>query len=256
MADGKRDTDWDAIEREYKAGQLSIREIARQFDVDPSYLSRKAREKKWKRALAGQVRVAVAEKLVRDGVSPQSPHGSPQELAGEDKPSSAPASADSRTDAEIVEAAAQRGVEVVRQHMKTLAAGNTLVAAMIEELARSTLNQDEIVEAITEETAEPAETEETKAARRDRLRRRSQMLQAISLPQRAQTMQSLSASLRNLIPLERKTFNLDEQPEGDDEQSATEKLYKQISGNRHEPVLMLPAPGKHAQPSAIRPADD
>ncbi len=92
----KKGIDWEAIEREYKAGQLSIREIARQYDVSPALIVRKAKKQEWKRDLTEQIRKSVNIKLVNTDVN-----------------------TDVNTQ-EIVEMAAVRSVEIVRSHRKYL----------------------------------------------------------------------------------------------------------------------------------------
>lgn len=99
----KSSVDWEAIEREYRAGQLSLREIGRTYGVTDTAIRKKAKAEGWERALAEKVREAVRERLVRtDG----SQSGSQQSRA--------------RTDRDTVEAAALRGLEVVTSHRRDL----------------------------------------------------------------------------------------------------------------------------------------
>lgn len=100
--DGKPKTDWEAIEREFRAGQLSIRAIASAHGVTDTAIRKKAKAEGWQRSLANKVREAVREKLVR---SDGSQDGS-QSLRA--------------SDSEIVENAALRGLAVVTSHRKDL----------------------------------------------------------------------------------------------------------------------------------------
>lgn len=94
----KRKTDWEAIERDFRAGMLSLRETGRRHGVTEGAIRKKAKAEGWARPLAEKVRKAVREKLVRiDGTHPQR-----------------------ATDAEIVEAAAEIGKEVQLTHRKDL----------------------------------------------------------------------------------------------------------------------------------------
>lgn len=91
-------TDWEAIEREYRAGQLSVREIGRQYDVTEGAIRKKAKAGQWERALAAKVSAAVREKLVRaDGTQDQR-----------------------ASNTSIVETASQRGFDVVTSHRRDL----------------------------------------------------------------------------------------------------------------------------------------
>lgn len=99
MSDGKRQSvDWDKVEREYRAGMLSSREIARRHGVTEGAIRKKVKAQGWARPLAEKVRTAVREKLVRiDGTQSQR-----------------------ATDAEVIEAASEIGKEVQLTHRKDL----------------------------------------------------------------------------------------------------------------------------------------
>jgi hypothetical protein len=171
--------DWEAIEREYRAGQLSVREIAQQHGVSHTAINKRAKAEGWLRNLAQKVREEVSNRLVSTEVS----------------------SAQAR---EAVETAVRRGVEVVRQHRGSLGRMHRIAELMMAELEHGTENAGEI-EALIE-----AETAEDRSANR-----RNAMLKAVSLPSRASTLRELSQTLKNLIPLERQAFNLDD-PGGDE----------------------------------------
>ncbi|MDR3487080.1 MAG: hypothetical protein P4M05_19510 [Bradyrhizobium sp.] len=173
----RKSPDWEEIEREYRAGQLSVRAIAAQHGLTEGAIRKRAKADGWARPLADKVRAAVKEKLVRA-------EGTQTERA--------------RTDAETIEVAAARGVELVRQHRASLNRANTIVAKLLDELESATDKRDEItdeIEAATEGDRNP--------------NRRNAMLRAVSLPSRAQTVRELSQAMKNLIPLERQAFNLD-----------------------------------------------
>jgi transposase-like protein len=91
----RRTTDWEAIEREFRAGQLSVREIARQHGVTDGAIRKRAAAHGWERDLSGQVRETVRSRLVRTEVR----------------------TANAR---EAVDAAAARGVDVVLRHRRRL----------------------------------------------------------------------------------------------------------------------------------------
>lgn len=121
----KRKTDWEAIEREYRAGQLSNREIAARFGVTEGAIRKKAKAAGWDRPLAGKVRQAIAEKLVRtDGThaGTQSPRVS---------------------DREIIEGAALRGFEVVQSHRRDISQLTAISNILATRLA-AVLNSDPV----------------------------------------------------------------------------------------------------------------
>lgn len=72
----KPSVDWEAVERLYRAGQVSVREIARQHEITEGAIRKEAKKRKWVRQLADKVRDAVREKIVRidgtqNGTQPQ-----------------------------------------------------------------------------------------------------------------------------------------------------------------------------------------
>jgi hypothetical protein len=110
----KPPTDWEAVEREYRAGQLSVREIARRCDLSEGAIRKRAKADGWQRALAERVRLAVREKLVREDGT-QSPRAS---------------------DREVLEGAAHRGFEVVTSHRKDLTQLHGLKRVLMDRLAQ------------------------------------------------------------------------------------------------------------------------
>lgn len=170
----KRGVDWEAIEREFRAGQLSVREIARQHNASHTAINKRAKAEGWTKDLAAQVRKEVSNRLVSTEVS----------------------SGNAR---EAVETAAVRGVELVRQHRGALARLHKIVEKLSAELDESTDNRTEIEQAIHDETLGDPNRQ-----------RRNQMMKAVGLPSRCATARELSQAIKNLIPLERQAFSLDD----------------------------------------------
>lgn len=100
--------DWEAIEREYRAGQLSVREIARIHGITEAAIRKRAKNENWERDLTQQVRASVRAKLVRDESSQDGTHHQRE------------------ADRDIVDEMARRGVEVVRSHRRSLAQLNAI----------------------------------------------------------------------------------------------------------------------------------
>lgn len=181
MSEQRKTVDWEAIEREYRAGQLSLREIGRIHDVSDTAIRKKAKAEGWQRDLTEKVREAVRTKLVRELSGSQ--NGSQEQREANDR--------------EIVEETSDRGVALVRSHQKSLARGHGIVMKLLAELEEATDDRVEIEEAIEQETE----------ADRDP-KRRNQMLRAVNLGSRAATVRELSMAIKNLIPLERQAFGL------------------------------------------------
>ena len=83
--------DWESIRKEYRVGQLSIREIARQSGVSEGAIRKKAKKYGWQRDLTAKVNSKVAE-LVR--------------------------TPNTQEDANLIDQAADRALKVVELHRK------------------------------------------------------------------------------------------------------------------------------------------
>jgi hypothetical protein len=99
VADEEQGHDWEAIEKAYRAGQLSIREIARQHHLSEGAIRKKAKADEWERDLTAKVRAAVRTELVRTEVRTSNAH-----------------------EREAINEAAARGAEVVRGHRRDITA--------------------------------------------------------------------------------------------------------------------------------------
>lgn len=173
MADRKQ-IDWEAVEREYRAGQLSVVEIGRQHGVSHTAINKRAKRDGWARNLADRVRKEVSTRLVSTEVSPE-------------------------TEAQAVDIAAARGVQIVREHQSSIGRGQKMVSVLFGELEEASANR-EAVDAEIE-----AATSGDKGGKR-----RAMMLRAVALPSRATTLTNLAGALKTLVGLERQAFSLDD----------------------------------------------
>ena len=105
---------WDAIERDYRAGVYTTKDLANTYGITPSGLLKHAKAKKWTKDLSTKVQERIKEKMVRAGIS------HPPTL--------------SRTDTEAIEAAAERAVRVLLQHQKDLDQYGKVERGMLGEL--------------------------------------------------------------------------------------------------------------------------
>jgi len=123
----RRQFDWEAIEREYRAGQLSVAEIARQHGLSHTAINKRAKKDGWLRDLTERVRERVSAKLVSPEVS--------------------------EANAEVaVETAAARGVEIVLRHRKDIARLRELREALTtkaEALAPEVATLSQLSDAVT-----------------------------------------------------------------------------------------------------------
>ncbi|MBO9483788.1 hypothetical protein [Salinisphaera sp. G21_0] len=65
MTGKRKSIDWEAIEADYRAGQLSIRALADKHGTKNSTVRSRAKKEGWERDLSGQVKQAAKNKLSR-----------------------------------------------------------------------------------------------------------------------------------------------------------------------------------------------
>lgn len=179
--------DWDAIEREYRAGQLTIREISRQHGPAESTIRKRAKKCGWSRSLSAAVKKEVREGLVREDAGP-----------------------DAREDAEIVREAAARGVEVVRQHRKQLARLSVIRDAMTSRLC-------EVIEG-------RAEGVEVTVKKRGGGEKRVVLSFLGPHESLSDALLKLSRTTSQLVSLERQAFNLDAEEASGSHETTLEDL--------------------------------
>lgn len=203
---------WLEVRKLYHAGQLSISEIARQFDVSKTAIEKKAAKYGWQRDLTARINLGIRASLaaedakaeegskVGDGKVAATNAQQPSPLAG-------PLSEEDEREAY------QRGVAtgkgVIYLHRTDLRTGFALVNKLMEELNDSTDFNEPIRQQIVSE---------------DEGKRRQASLRAVSLPVRAGVMRDLSMAMSRLMPLERQAFNLDDNPDGETYEQKLKRL--------------------------------
>lgn len=113
MADKRPPVDWERIESEYRAGQLSVREIAKIGGISHTAIQKRAKAGGWVQDLTARVKAAVANKLVANEVA-------------------TPAS--KAADREAVEAFATRAADVVFSHRKEISRYRAIASDLAAEL--------------------------------------------------------------------------------------------------------------------------
>lgn len=161
--------DWEAVEREYRTGQLSVREIGRLYGLSHTAINKRARKGGWTQNLAARVRSEVSARLVSNEVS-------------------------TRNDDRAVDEVASRVISLVREHRQDIGSARQLVASLVTELQDASDNIGEINMSIEGQAD---------------INRRRQMQKAVSLPARAAVIANLASALKCLVFLERQAFNLD-----------------------------------------------
>lgn len=191
MTSKKKPIDWEAIERDYRLGQMSLRAIATKHDTTPGAISKKAKAREWTQDASQEVR-----ERTRAGLLTQARKEQEQAETADGNSVSSAGNAPTPADIEI---AVQTNLQVIQRHRRDIAKGHGLVNLLFVQLEQAATNREEIEDAIVEETKNDETT-----------RRRSQMLKLVGLASHAGVLRDLSTALKNLIPLERQAYNLDE----------------------------------------------
>ncbi len=175
--------DWERIEVDYRAGVLSLREIAASNGITHGAINKRAKRDGWCRDLAAKIKAKADELVSKQAVS------------------SAVSSAKAVSDRQIIEANAERVAQVRGEHRADIGRSRTLCMALLVELESQTGNMPGLTE-LGEMLRQPSETGADKL---------NDIYRAvISLPERSKTMKALAESLRGLVGMEREAYGIDE----------------------------------------------
>ena len=176
-AEKRKPIDWESIERNYRAGVLSIREIGKINEVSDKAIRNKARSNGWERDLSAKVTEKVRSELVRS----ESAH------------------ADKKTERELIEVAAATVVQIVRGHRGRIRQGNALVELLTQQLLDVAGKRDEFqgdIEVACKGDKSPE--------------RFNRLMKAVSLEKHSAIAVNLANATKTWVSLERQAFNIEE----------------------------------------------
>jgi hypothetical protein len=171
------EVDWEAIERQYRCGVLSIREIAKTHGLSEGAVRKRAKRDAWDRDLTAKVNAKVRSELVRTEVRTE----------------------DVASERAIVEAGATQIIALVREHRAQISRNRELVNTLMGQLEGATAHRD-LLEQIIDEVEDGSTGASTK--------RREALMKAVALPSHASTLKNLADTLKVVIGLEREAFNV------------------------------------------------
>ncbi|AZD50518.1 MULTISPECIES: hypothetical protein [Pseudomonas] len=192
----KQPTDWERIEQLYRAGLLSVREIAATCGVSHTAINKRAKAGSWDRDLKAKIQ-AKADSLVSK--AEVSKEVSTQALA---------------TERGIVEANAQVIANIRIAHRTDIGRSRRLANKLLDELEGLTDNRD-----LFDRLGELLRDEDDKGQDK----RNDLYMKVIDLPARTKTMKELAETLKNLIALERQAYDVGAEKQGDDRSQLTEE---------------------------------
>lgn len=186
--------DWELIEREFRLGQSTLRQIAATHKVQPSAISRKASREKWVQDKRGAVKALSEAQL----------------LVSNNRKATVKATEPTEIDIEV---AATVRTNIVLAHRSDALKARSLTMKLLAELEFQTDNQ-ELFERLQEILEDPA-GEDDSGASSERQRKRLEAFQkAMSLGNRTSTMKALTESLSKVVSIEREAFGLESMEPG------------------------------------------
>lgn len=180
--------DWEAIESAYRAGLMSLREIASHHSISEGAIRKRAKRDDWTRDLSAKIKER-ADDLVRK-----------QEVRKQVRTESA------LSERVLVEATAEVIATVRMEHRGDIRRARQITNALFDELGAECADVESLRK-LGEMMLEPDENG------RDRLNEVYQSI--ISMPERVKAVKALSDAMKNLIGLERQAYDI-EGPTGDD----------------------------------------
>lgn len=181
--------DWERIELDYRAGVMSLREIAAQHpDTNHVAIARKAKSEGWTRDLSERIKAKAEDLVTRAAVT-------------------ADVTANRAvTEKQVVEANAQDQASVRLAHRKDIHRKRSIVARLMDELEAQVGPENAALLAdLGEMMRSPDDAGQDKL--NDLYRK------VISLPERAKTAKTLAETLRITVDMERQAFGMDKEHE-------------------------------------------
>lgn len=178
--------DWEAIETAYRAGVMSLREIASQHGISEGAIRKRAKRDDWSRDLNAKIQ-QKADDLVRK-----------QEVRKQVRNES------TLTERVLIEATAEVIATVRMEHRGDIRRARELTNTLFDELGAQCADVSSL-EQLGDIMFDPDDKG------RDRLNEIYQKV--ISLPSRVKSMKDLSDSLKTLIGLEREAYSIENKAE-------------------------------------------
>lgn len=175
--------DWEAIESAYRAGMMSLREIASQHDITHGAINKRAKKEGWERDLREKIKLKADALVSKREVSTKV---STEKAVSERI---------------LIEANAEVIATVRMEHRGDIRRARELANALFDELSVECADVPALKK-LGELMIEPDDNG------RDKL---NELYHAIiSLPERVKSAKALSETLKNLIGLERQAYGLDD----------------------------------------------
>lgn len=172
--------DWAKVEVEYRAGILSVYELASRYKVEAKAIKRRAHQLGWVRDIRRRIH-SQAENLVAENAAP------------------------GRTERQVVEANARVVADVRLKHRDDIHRARKLCLDLLLELEGASVGK-ELLADIHNELSKKFADDDNAIKKQEKA-----YLKALSLAGRSSTLKILSDTLKNLINLEREAWGMEQE---------------------------------------------
>lgn len=196
----KQSTDWSAVEKDYRAGIKTLRQMAGENGVSNVAIHKRAKKEGWTRDLTPKIRGKADELVRRDAVN--------------NPVSREPGGLDKVSEREVVQANAEMQARVRREHRRDIMRLRRVANSLIDRLEAMVERREDFERAVDMLLAE------------DEVAGAEALKKAISLAGNVQSLESLSRTLASLIRLEREAYGIDAKAK---EESSLERLMREVA---------------------------
>ena len=177
------ESDWVVVEKDYRAGLLSDRQIGEKYGVSHGSVQQQAKKRGWSRNLVGRSVAKAEEKLAREELA--------SKLANETKVAS---------EKELVDSTSDVMVQIMLGHRTDAGRLRRVVTALLEKV-EAIVTESELFAQIGTICASPDENGIDKI--------NELYHKVIALPSQTDSTKKLAETMKILIELERKIFKID-----------------------------------------------
>lgn len=180
-----KNLDWFAIESDYRTGVMSLRALGEKHGLSEGAIRKAARENGWQKDLAGNVAASTRNKLVRESAAAKL-NMPVKEVA-------------KKTDAEIIDSAAETQKGIVLIHRAEIKRLRNLVTRMAEEMEAISIER-ELFDNLQFLMANADESGVDKLGEAYK--------KLVQLPNRIKGVRDLAETLKSLVALEREAYGI------------------------------------------------
>ena len=211
----RAEVDWELIERQYRAGTQSVRQLADTHGVSHTLINRKAKQQGWVKDLGPAVKAAADRKVLEADAAAAA--------VSTEGVSTAVSKLRTETETQLIETEAQLQFNVRMQHRRDIAETRNLFNALLYEVKDQTFHLEDLER--LGELLDETDVNDRGTLIVDKLNQIYRKV--ISTPGRVDSAKKLSDILSTVIRLEREAFGIGADAGGmDDMESVLDRIAK------------------------------